>query len=66
MAGKEAAKKGSAEKKFSKSTLYESKGEHVKRMRKACPKCGPGVFLAQHSTRESCGNCGFSEWKTKA
>ncbi len=61
-----AGKKGGAEKKESKSALYESKGEHVKRTRKFCPKCGPGVFLAQHSTRESCGNCGFSEWKTKA
>ncbi len=66
MAGKEAPKKGANEKKTSKSALYENKGEQIKRARKHCPKCGPGVFLAQHSTRESCGNCGYSEWKAKS
>ena len=25
-----------------------------------CPKCGPGVFLANHSNRKSCGRCGHT------
>ena len=26
-----------------------------------CPKCGPGVFLAVHKDRKSCGRCGYTE-----
>jgi small subunit ribosomal protein S27Ae len=58
--------KGSNPKKASKSSLYAVSGNEIKRNKKACPKCGPGVFLAQHDNRESCGNCGFLEWKKKA
>jgi small subunit ribosomal protein S27Ae len=25
-----------------------------------CEKCGPGVFLAIHSDRKSCGRCGHT------
>jgi len=34
-----------------------------KRKRKTCPKCGPGVFLAEHKDRLSCGKCGYMEKK---
>ena len=36
--------------------------EDGKLVRKAefCPKCGPGIFLAQHSDRKTCGRCGHS------
>jgi small subunit ribosomal protein S27Ae len=62
--GKEAAKpaKGPG----GKRALYEVKGNQVVRKRKACPKCGPGVFLAEHKDRVSCGNCGYTEFKAKA
>lgn len=30
---------------------------------KSCPKCGPGVFLAEHANRVSCGKCGYTEMK---
>ena len=43
--------------------LYEVKGEALSRTHKSCPKCGPGVFLAEHSDRRSCGRCGYSESK---
>jgi small subunit ribosomal protein S27Ae len=49
-----------------KRGLYEVKGTTVTRKRKACPKCGPGVFLAEHKDRVSCGNCGYTEFKAKA
>ena len=25
-----------------------------------CPECGPGVFLAIHKDRKSCGRCGHT------
>ena len=28
-----------------------------------CPNCGPGVFLAVHANRKSCGRCGHTESK---
>ncbi|MCD6549196.1 30S ribosomal protein S27ae [Candidatus Micrarchaeota archaeon] len=28
-----------------------------------CPKCGPGVHLAEHKDRWSCGKCGYYEKK---
>lgn len=37
--------------------------EDGKLVRKAefCPNCGPGVFLAIHKDRKSCGRCGYTE-----
>ena len=26
-----------------------------------CPNCGPGVVLAIHNNRISCGRCGYTE-----
>ncbi len=33
---------------------------------KECIKCGPGIFLAQHKDRFSCGKCGYTEFISKA
>lgn len=30
---------------------------------RSCPKCGPGVRLAEHKNRISCGRCGYMEKK---
>lgn len=30
----------------------------VQRLRKQCPKCGPGTFMANHFDRVYCGKCG--------
>ena len=43
--------------------LYEVSGDTLTRTHKSCPKCGPGVFLAEHGDRRSCGKCGYSESK---
>ncbi|MFZ0891557.1 MAG: 30S ribosomal protein S27ae [Thermoplasmata archaeon] len=43
--------------------LYATKGETLSRTHKSCPKCGPGIFLAEHANRRSCGRCGYSESK---
>jgi small subunit ribosomal protein S27Ae len=69
MADAPATKKGGkpAEKKKepSKRNLYKVEGNKVIRSRKACPKCGGGVFLAEHKDRVSCGNCGYTEFKRR-
>jgi small subunit ribosomal protein S27Ae len=37
----------------------------LERKKRNCPKCGPGVFLAEHGNRNSCGKCGYTEFKKK-
>jgi len=46
--------------------LYEVKGSELSRTHKFCPKCGSGVFLAEHGNRRSCGRCGYAESKAPA
>lgn len=43
---------------------YEISGNSVKR-KATCPKCGPGVFLANHKDRVVCGSCGYMEKNKK-
>ena len=45
-----------------KPGLYKVEGEKFERLRAHCPKCGPGVFLAKHADRVSCGRCGYTEF----
>nr|CBH39324.1 putative 30S ribosomal protein S27ae [uncultured archaeon] len=40
-------------------------GVKLRRKRKACPRCGAGVFLAEHADRYSCGKCGYTEFRKK-
>ena len=42
---------------------YEVSGSSIKRKNKSCPKCGTGVFLADHKDRVYCGKCGYVEMK---
>ena len=40
--------------------LYSVDGEgQLVRKNEFCPRCGPGVFLATHHDRRSCGRCGY-------
>ena len=34
-----------------------------KKVKKECPKCGAGIFLAEHKDRFHCGKCGLTEFK---
>ncbi len=45
--------------------LYTVDGDKVERKHKICPRCGPGVFMADHGERLACGKCGYTEWKQK-
>ena len=56
MAEKAAKAKEESGKKL-KATLYEAKGGSLSRKNRSCPKCGPGVFMAQHKDRLTCGQC---------
>ena len=46
---------------MAKRDYYKVEGGKLVRLKKQCPKCGPGVFLAEHSNRVSCGRCGYTE-----
>jgi small subunit ribosomal protein S27Ae len=50
-------------KSVSKKDAYEVNGNKVIRKKPVCPKCGPGVFMAAHANRTSCGKCGYTEFK---
>ena len=45
----------------SPNKLFQVQGNKLVRTRRQCPKCGPGVFMAQHEDRSHCGKCGFME-----
>lgn len=47
------------------SDYYKIENGKLIRLRKTCPKCGDGYFLAEHADRWSCGKCGYTEFKVK-
>jgi len=47
-----------------KREIFKIEGDKIMRLRRHCPKCGDGVFLAEHKNRLSCGNCGYTEFKS--
>lgn len=38
---------------------YDSSG---KKTSKSCPRCGPGIFLANRKDRLHCGKCNYTEF----
>ncbi|MGA2198570.1 MAG: 30S ribosomal protein S27ae [Nitrososphaerales archaeon] len=46
--------------------LYKVEEATLTRLKKECPRCGKGYFMAEHKDRMSCGNCGYTTFKTKA
>lgn len=51
--------------KMPKKEYYSVKDNKLTRNKKFCPKCGDGVFLAEHKDRLACGKCGYTEFKKK-
>jgi ubiquitin-small subunit ribosomal protein S27Ae len=45
--------------------VFKLENDKIIRQRRHCPKCGDGVFLAEHKNRVSCGKCGYTEFKSK-
>lgn len=44
--------------------IFKVEGDKITRLRRHCPKCGDGFFLAIHKNRVSCGKCGYTEFKS--
>ncbi len=44
-----------------KYALYTISGNSVKKA-KSCPRCGPGIFLADHKGRLYCGKCHYTSF----
>ena len=48
-----------------KKDLYTVEGDKIVRKNPFCPRCGEGVFMADHGDRFACGKCGYTEMKAK-
>ena len=48
-----------------KSEYFKIEENKITRLKKTCPKCGPGVFMGEHKDRYACGKCGYTEFKKK-
>ena len=59
---KDAPKKKRTSKKWK---AYSTSGSGLTRKGKFCPKCGTGVFLANHKDRLTCGMCHYTEFQKK-
>jgi len=46
-----------------KSTVYKIEGSSISRLKKMCPRCGAGNFLAEHANRFHCGRCKYTIFK---
>ncbi len=61
------AKSKTKHKSIQKYKYYTVEGENLKRNKKFCPKCGPGVFLGARKINDKivyyCGNCFLSQEK---
>ena len=44
---------------------YKVEGNKIIKRALTCPKCGPGIFLAEHKDRQSCGTCHYTTFKGK-
>jgi small subunit ribosomal protein S27Ae len=45
--------------------LYKVSESSADRLKKECPRCGKGYFMAEHKDRSSCGHCGFTTFRSK-
>jgi small subunit ribosomal protein S27Ae len=45
--------------------FYSIEDGRLKKNRRECPRCGRGVFMAEHNDRVTCGKCGYTEFKRK-
>lgn len=53
------------QKKPKKTSKRYANYDGSKRKNKFCPKCGAGIFMAEHKNRITCGKCGYTEFKKK-
>jgi len=58
-----AAKKGAVAKGRNRGAFFKVEGGRVITAKKYCPRCGPGIMMADHKDRTACGKCGYTEFK---
>ena len=46
-----------------RASCYTVEGDKATLAKKYCPRCGPGVIMAEHKDRSACGKCGYTEFK---
>lgn len=46
--------------------LYKVNDNSLDRLRKECPRCGKGFFMAEHKERQSCGHCGYTAFRNRS
>ncbi len=42
---------------------YYSIEDGKRKKKRECPRCGRGVFMAEHKDRITCGKCGYTEFR---
>ncbi|TVP39863.1 30S ribosomal protein S27ae [Candidatus Nitrosocosmicus arcticus] len=45
------------------SKFYKITDDKVERIKRECPRCGKGVFMALHKDRLTCGKCSYTEFQ---
>ncbi|HZD81498.1 MAG TPA: 30S ribosomal protein S27ae [Nitrososphaeraceae archaeon] len=60
-----ADKKSTSKGEVSVYKFYTVKDDKITRSKRDCPRCGKGVFMAEHKDRHTCGKCGFTEFAHK-
>jgi small subunit ribosomal protein S27Ae len=58
-----AAKKAAGPKGQKRGAYYKIEGAKVTTEKKYCPRCGPGIMMADHEDRTTCGKCGYTEFR---
>ncbi len=43
--------------------FYKIDNSTFERTKRECPRCGKGIFMADHKDRYTCGKCGYTEFK---
>jgi len=46
-----------------KGSMWQVVNGKVVDTHNSCPRCGPGVFMAKHYSRISCGRCGYTKFE---
>ncbi len=43
--------------------FYKVDNNKVEKLKRECPRCGKGIFMAEHKDRYTCGKCSYTEFQ---
>lgn len=58
-------RKGRKHESLKQHKYYKTESGSVTRIKKSCPRCGTGTWLAEHKGRLYCGRCAYTEFLRK-